>query len=119
MADHRSFGRPPRAGVCREAPYREAPYREEPPREAPPREALEHFDPDPFFPEGPYFPEPYFPEPFFPERRGVPAPPAKLRGRLLVAALAVGACVGAALSGDQVAHSGPGAPPAAVQQLPR
>lgn len=109
MADHRSFGRPPRAGVYREAPYQEAPR-----RQAPPREALERFEPDPFFPEGPYFPEP-----FFPERRGVPAPPAKLRGRLLVAALAVGACVGAALSGDQVAHSGPGAPPAAVQQLPR
>lgn len=72
-------------------------------RGALPREAPEHFDPDPFFPE----------------RRGVPAPPAKLRGRLLVAALAVGACAGAALSGDQVAHSGPGAPPAAVQQLPR
>lgn len=48
----------------------------------------------------------------FPERRGVPAPPSKLRGRLLVAALTAGACVAAALSGDQ-AEPGSSEPPAA------
>lgn len=65
-------------------------------------------------------PEDFAPDPLFaPERRGLPAPPSKLRGRLLVAALAVGACVGAALSGDEVNASGPGTPPTAVKQLPR
>jgi len=47
----------------------------------------------------------------FPDRR-VPAPPSKLRGRLLVAALTAGACVAAALSGDQ-ADPGSPEPPAA------
>lgn len=38
---------------------------------------------------------------FFPARRGLPAPPPTLRGRTLVAAVAAGACVGAALSAEQ------------------
>lgn len=39
----------------------------------------------------------------FPGRRGLPAPPTTLRGRLLVAAVTAGACVGAACSAE---HAG-------------